>query len=249
MIRFRTRAQLKKYIRGEGVEIGALHKPLDLAGLNVSKISYVDRLTNDDMRIHYPDLNALSLVHVDIVDDGATLTTLPENSLDFIIANHVIEHLSNPIQALRNWYNHLRPNGVLFLAVPDKRFTFDKDRSLTSLQHFIDDYTASDADRVIRDHAHFVETAAIIEKRTGEEVEKRVAALIALQYSIHYHTWDYRSFRSFIRCVCRERAIPFSIVDYSRVLSGTEEFIFVLGKQVVMRRTVWGGKTPVLPVG
>lgn len=249
MIKFRTRSQLRKYLHGEGVEIGALQEPLDLNHLNVSQIFYVDRLSNDDLRTHYPEMNGLPLVHVDIVDDGSTLASLPDNSLDFIIANHVFEHLDNPIRALKNWYNHLRPNGILFLAVPDKRFTFDKERSLTSLQHFLDDYNASDDDRLKRDHSHFVETAEIIEKRTGADAEERVADLIARHYSIHYHTWDFLGFRAFIRHICTEIDIPFTIVDYSHVLPGKEEFIFILGKQVMMKRTFWGGLVPIFPKG
>ncbi len=249
MIRFRTRTQLKKYLHGEGIEIGALHKPLDLTGLNITKISYVDRLSTDDLRVHYPELNDLPLVHVDIIDDGSTLARIPENSLEFIIANHVFEHLDNPIQALQNWYYRLRPEGILFLAVPDKRFTFDKDRSLTTLQHLWDDYHDSDDDRQKRNYAHFMETAEIIEKRTGKDAEDRVADLIARNYSIHFHTWDFLSFRAFLRTICNELEIPYSIVDYSHVIPGKEEFIFLLGKQVLMKRTFFGGLVPCFSKG
>ena len=60
---------------------------------------------------------------------------LPDGSQDFIIANHLLEHVADPIGALEEWYRLLRPDGILFLALPDKRVTFDKDRPRTTLDH------------------------------------------------------------------------------------------------------------------
>ena len=39
---------------------------------------------------------------VDVVDDAQTLATFPDESVDFVIANHVLEHLEDPIGALEN---------------------------------------------------------------------------------------------------------------------------------------------------
>jgi hypothetical protein len=41
---------LRCYIVGNGIEIGALHMPLDLSGLPVSNIKYVDYLPEDDLK-------------------------------------------------------------------------------------------------------------------------------------------------------------------------------------------------------
>ncbi len=36
---------LRYYIAGSGIEIGALHTPLDISGLPVTSIKFIDRLT------------------------------------------------------------------------------------------------------------------------------------------------------------------------------------------------------------
>jgi SAM-dependent methyltransferase len=163
----------KKYIRGSGLEIGALHNPLRL--FNGANVLYVDRKTVDELRSDYPKLKHYSLVDVDIIDDGERLNTLWDSSVDFVIANHFLEHCEDPIMTLETFIRVLRPGGILFLAVPDKRHTFDKDRSLTNLEHLIADHRFGP---MISRENHFKE----YEECVAREPVKR-------DCSIHYHVW------------------------------------------------------------
>ena len=73
-----------------------------------------------------------------MIDDGETLATVPDSPRDFVIANHFIEHTEDPIaHAAATTLRVLRPGGVLYMAVPDKRFTFDVDRPVTPLEHLV----------------------------------------------------------------------------------------------------------------
>jgi hypothetical protein len=49
-----------------------------------------------DLRQQYPELGAVRLVEADIVDNGETISSIADNSWDFAIANHMIEHCQNP---------------------------------------------------------------------------------------------------------------------------------------------------------
>ncbi|MCP6623602.1 class I SAM-dependent methyltransferase, partial [Klebsiella pneumoniae] len=66
----------------------------------------------------FPELDAASIVPTDYLEDGFTLASIPDCSQDFVIANHVLEHASNPLQVLSNWARVLRPGGTLFITVP-----------------------------------------------------------------------------------------------------------------------------------
>ena len=79
-------------------------------------------------------------MHVDIVDDGERLETIGDLTQDFVIANHFIEHSQNPIGAIENMLRVLKHGGILYLAVPDKRYTFDIDRPVTTIEHLLQDY-------------------------------------------------------------------------------------------------------------
>ena len=117
------------FVRGHGIEIGALHLPLTV--YHGAKVTYVDRMSVLDLRRCYPELAEKKLVEVDAVDDGESLTTIPDTSQDFVIANHFLEHCEDPIGTMLAFFRVLRPAGVLYAAIPDMRFTFDSHRVAT----------------------------------------------------------------------------------------------------------------------
>lgn len=173
------------FLRGEGIEIGALHNPLSVP--NGVRVRYVDRMSNADLLRHYPELKGQSLVPVDIVDDGERLTSIPDQSQDFLIASHFLEHCQDPIGTLIQFFRVLKPNGIAYLKIPDKRYTFDRDRPLTPLQHLWDDHEFG-PERCRREH--FEEYVRFVHEVTDAEEAKHQAQILMEQdFSIHYHVW------------------------------------------------------------
>jgi SAM-dependent methyltransferase len=107
-----------------GVEIGAHCLPVP--GINPYYVDRVNSFAGADSQI-------------DIQADGAALP-FPTGELDYLCSSHVLEHLVNPIAGLLEWHRVLRLGGLLYLVVPDKRFTFDEPRPLTRPSHIIDDF-------------------------------------------------------------------------------------------------------------
>lgn len=173
------------YLRGHGIEIGALQFPVKLP--RSVKVRYVDRLTVSELRKHYPELDSYKLVKVDILDDGETLATIGDASQDFVIANHFLEHCENPIKAIMNFLRVLREGGILFLAIPDKRYTFDNKRETTSFDHLLRDYKEGpEGSR----NKHLQDWVVNVEGVKDEaSVKKRVEELDEMNYSIHFHIW------------------------------------------------------------
>jgi predicted SAM-dependent methyltransferase len=173
------------YLQGDGLEIGALHNPLIVSGK--AHVRYVDRMTVEELRRQYPELSTLPLTKVDIIDDGERLSTVPAESQEFVIANHFLEHCENPIETVGNLLRVLKSGGILYMCIPDKRFTFDKDRPVTPLEHLERDYREGPA---WSRRQHFEEWVELMEKVTpAEKARERVEELIAMNYSIHYHVW------------------------------------------------------------
>lgn len=218
------------FLRGNGIEIGALHQPLALNGLPISRIQYVDRMPVDKLRQHYPELSGYKFTPVDVVDDGETLATFPNGSLDFIIANHFIEHTQNPIGTIRNWLAKLRLDGVVYMAVPDYRRIFDSERPLTTLEHLIEDDRVDQAGREQRDHEHYLEYARLVDKKAGNEVELHARRLIDASYSIHFHTFVADSFLEMLQYAREHLALACEIIAYAAPLPGSDEFLVILQK-------------------
>ena len=80
----------------------------------------------------------------------------------------------------------LKPGGVLYLSLPDKRFSFDVDRPVTTVEHVLRDY--KEGPEWSR-RQHFEEWACYKEKLSGDDLHARVDELIRTDYSIHFHVW------------------------------------------------------------
>ena len=177
-----------RYLGGRGLEIGALHLALPLPP--GAEVRYVDRMGVGDLRHHYPELAALDLAPVDVVDDGERLETVTPESVDFIVANHFLEHCQDPIATITTHLTKLRPGGILLYAVPDKRYTFDFRRDRTPLQHIIDDHEHG-AQRSRAEH--YLQWASHVHEGTGppsaEQAQAYAHQLEAEDYSIHFHVW------------------------------------------------------------
>lgn len=195
-----TRVQIASiYLRGNGIEIGALHQPLPVPP--AVRVKYVDRMTADELRRHYHEISYVPFVETDIIDNGEELGTIGDSSQDFVIANHFIEHCQNPIQTLQNILRVLSPGGVLYLAVPDKRFTFDADRPSTTLEHVMRDYSEGPA---WSKRQHFEDWSRMVNRTPEEAVDHEVEHLLQIDYSIHFHVWDAAALLEFVTAVQRQ---------------------------------------------
>lgn len=199
-----------KWLSGKGLEIGALHNPLSVPGN--AEVTYVDRMSNSDLLDHYPELRGKPLVPVAIVDDGESLATVSDASQEFLVANHLMEHCESPIGALQTWLRVLKPGGIAFITVPDKRFTFDFRRDGTTWQHVADDYRYG-PERSRK--AHYDEWVCNV---MGEEAdaEAKAAQLHADRYSIHFHTWSAKSLEDFFRKCRSELGFPYELRELVR---------------------------------
>lgn len=220
------REHLLGFLSGVGIEIGALHRPVYAPHLN---IRYVDRLTRDELFECYPELRGQSIVETDILDNAESLGTIRECSQDFVIANHVIEHMRNPISSLLNWQRVLKQGGKLFLAVPNKHTTFDQEREITSLQHVLDDYVNPSESRDFQaflDFSKYV-SCRFFKVKPESDFESFAKELEAKDYSIHFHVWDKPAFDQLLAHMERSfSAWRLKILDYAD--AAVDEFVYVL---------------------
>jgi GT2 family glycosyltransferase/SAM-dependent methyltransferase len=74
------------------------------------------------------------------VSEASDLGNIGSEKYDFVLSSHCIEHIANPFQAISEWIRVLKADGFLVMVVPHKDGTFDHKRTVTTLQHLIDDY-------------------------------------------------------------------------------------------------------------
>src|SRR3989304_9337754 len=139
-VTFDERRQAARFLHGLGIEIGPLHVPIEV-DKRCCRVKYIDRLTPVEVKNRFPELKDENIVSPDIIFDVALdgLSPIADNILAFVIASHLHEHVPNPLGLIRECHRVLRNNGVLYLAAPDKNYTFDRDRQRTTLDHLIKD--------------------------------------------------------------------------------------------------------------
>jgi predicted SAM-dependent methyltransferase len=188
-------------------------------------VRYVDRMSVPDLRAQYPELGNEALVEVDVVDDGETLGSFADESVDFVIANHFLEHCEDPIGALANMLRTVRPGGVVYVAVPDKHSTFDRNRPLTPFEHLVRDHTDGPAGSR---HAHFDEWVRLVDLVGDDRAAEAAAQREAMNYSIHYHVWDSWTITDFVVRAREHVAAPF-LLDC--VMRNVGETILILRRE------------------
>jgi predicted SAM-dependent methyltransferase len=112
---------------GAGLEIGPSFNPLmpKKKGFNVKSL---DHATREELVQKYAGhgVNISAIEEVDYVWRGEPLHELVgDDRFDFVLASHVIEHSTDMIRFLQQLAAMLRPEGVISLIIPDKRYCFD----------------------------------------------------------------------------------------------------------------------------
>lgn len=135
-LKFKDSALAHRFCQGVGIEIGAAaHNPFNLPGcLNLAPAS--DGNDFDFYRKHQVEMSG-GYAKADI-DGEADATGLPDDSQDYVISSHVVEHLPNVLGAFREWQRILKPGGIVFMIIPKANAHHgDVGRAVASAQDLI----------------------------------------------------------------------------------------------------------------
>ena len=73
--------------------------------------------------------------------DGVDVPIIPKGSYDFVLSCNNLEHIANPLKAVNNWIQLLKPTGgTIVLILPRKESNFDHRRPTTKLAHLKKDF-------------------------------------------------------------------------------------------------------------
>jgi 2-polyprenyl-3-methyl-5-hydroxy-6-metoxy-1,4-benzoquinol methylase len=123
------RAYVAKAVRKDcaSLEIGPAFSPIlpRRAGYAVTTVDHADR---EALVAKYTG-HGLDVSKIDFVDvvwtEGSLVEATSHRKFDAIVVAHVIEHAPDLIQFLKDCTDSLSDSGVIYLLVPDKRYSFD----------------------------------------------------------------------------------------------------------------------------
>lgn len=89
------------YFRGSGIDIGSGN---DSLGRYQQQFPLITGVRDWDL----PD------------GDAQLMESVADNTYDFVHSSHCLEHLVNPLEALKNWIRICRPGGHIITTIPDE---------------------------------------------------------------------------------------------------------------------------------
>jgi SAM-dependent methyltransferase len=232
-----------------GVEIGAFKSPVP------------------GIAPHYVDRYAVYAGERALADHYGDVNDLPfrDSSLAYVVTSHVLEHAANPVAALWEWARVTRHGGILYLVVPDHRYTFDHTRPLTPPAHLIEDFerntTPSDGTH-ISDYLDGIDLArwnpaGTPEQNAATREQLRAAYLAAVaageEINIHFHVFSRETLTALLALMNAHprRPCTLTVVDSAEKFPAErgDGFLLVLrvAKPLRARWAAWrAGRRPAL---
>lgn len=142
-------------------------------------------------------------------------------TFDFLVSEHTLEHLCNPVAGLLEWARVLKPGARIFLFLPHRDRTFDRRRERTRLEHLWEDYRNGVSDP---DSTHLAEwKEKVVDSGLAPSVYTAVPLLEHVTKGlIHHHVWITEDMRGLLESMgfkilfsadqCPDRGDSFVIV-------------------------------------
>lgn len=156
------------------------------------------------------------------IAEATDLSAVKANTYDFVLSCHSLEHVANPIKALKEWHRILKPSGAIALVLPDKEFTFDRKRQYTTLSHLINDFN-NNVDE--SDSTHFAEIIELhdLDNDTGVTSKEQLIERTKDNFEnrcVHHHVFSLNLIKELLeycdfQVTYQQKGHPFHLITYA----------------------------------
>jgi len=220
------RAELVAQCRGRGKQIAHANFPVVEAvagpwalGEQFISVEVLKGLTNDGS-VEVLNQKQTQSVPLNVSSDENDERT----HYDFLVISHALEYVSDPLGTLQHYLSHVRRNGIVYLIVSDKRFSDDRSRVRTSLEHILLDYCEPSVER---DLEHYIDYAVHCSELDAEAAIDEANKLLRNQTPIRFHTFTPDDVLSLLKWFSKNIA-PLSFVTRPGKVPGSNECHYLL---------------------
>lgn len=198
-----------RWLRGRGLEIGAGRNPTPLFGNTTCTYSdiAVDSAFGGSAELFF------SL--------DAPLSGDQAGKYDFVIGSHVLEHCDSLIRGFDNLLKSLKPSGVAYIVLPDKRFLFDEHwMPYYDFDHHVREYSEPFAFARQHDREFLNSIGADVSINAHADIPPDLAAAIASGYlpddqrfMAHKHNYRFNDWLKLLQQSLSYLEAPFVVED------------------------------------
>lgn len=179
-----------------GYEIGgAAHNSFGLDTLNVDRVSH----EHPDFAPYASEQIRLGgeVMPVDIVAPGDCIP-VPDQSADFVISSHVIEHFYDPISAIKEWMRIATK--YIFIICPHRdALDSDRDKPLTGLEEHIERFKMVRFENIPEAMQNKDPLSIDLISATSEFLDRKLR-----NTDDHHSRWTLESFCDMCDWICRQ---------------------------------------------
>jgi SAM-dependent methyltransferase len=200
------------FCKGAGLEVGARNNPYPFGSAckvfyaDIGEESEIEDILKNGFRLgSYLGENRFAKVDYVLSAPKYDFRQIEDEHFDFVYSDNVLEHTPNPIFALIEQLRITRKGGFVYTVIPNKNFTFDKQRVATSFNFLKEKYlkntfayTIDEALDVIRNTVDF--PVNLVE--SSSEILLAQQMVDANDGSYHFHVFDVGNTLEILSYVC-----------------------------------------------
>ena len=224
----------------KGVEYGPLTCPI--VTKDMAPVLYVDYADTETIKAKgYREDDPNKIVDIDLVWGEKPLKE--SGPFAYALASHVIEHVPDPIGWLLEISESITDDGIICLAIPDKRYTFDLNRPVSTTGELVEAYLQKHTRPSIKqmfDNCRLAVEIDVEDAWSGRTQAPLLMGEVALQLAydqahsqmkndnyIDSHCWIFtpESFLNIFEDIIKLKILPLEIDRFVPTSRGTFEFL------------------------
>ena len=222
----------KDVLIGRGVELGAGPNPQRLP--RAATCEYFDIRNESEIEQHFGKGISYEVHPIEQIPQR-----FPEG-VDFLLAHNVLEHTSDPIKALLEWFSWVRDGGVVVISMPDMNYLpADAGRLVPPLEHILLDHVLERDDDSFESREHIYSFLlgwwdhVVVDSDKAAYVQHCLSEARRSGHDLHWHALDCERGTEVIEAAGLFGGIK---LEFIRICNTESEPIATLGETIYVFR-------------
>ncbi len=141
-----------------------------------------------------------------IVQDAVNLQKISSQEYEFLLSCNCLEHIANPLKALKEWIRVVKKDGPIVLVLPKKDNNFDHKRSVSNFDHILEDFKNNTSEK---DLSHLDEILSLHDFSRDSGIQdldsfKERSLNNFENRALHHHVYDLKLLNQMIEFLGKE---------------------------------------------